>query len=580
MASATTEDCVHLPCTPVSQPSPMMFEANQPAPVTKSPVVTVPSTPKVINYNDLPFMGEMTLDNSKPRRGRKPKKADICHLIYKNYGTIFPGSPFEAVDTSTRLSQTVIPTVKPTPVKGDLQNKISSLLEKRLTVKGEPDEVANTISLGGELPKLEEPLNLCLRDTVGDDMDSLTVSSENDYGDEDDELAKNLKLANLQSSLIESASKTLLVDTSLPSSSVDATGLFWPEANVYMHPMALYYQKLLDSNAANTSKLTQSGLLATPQNNNRALSGNTNSQVPKIIPAADPIALKAQSRPGTSSSGSSLNSNRPSQSSLGQPVQKRKRSAIFIPPMPLEASNSATEVSICKFKFTGGAKPSLQEKKMLSVDSGGNFRYYSGTGDKSMRGYEFFPRERLQQSALGAGSSAGAFLNAHGEKIHMDLPTTPAHLPVAQGYALTPTTPLELSESSSQSTNRIYGLPAAMGLKPALAHAPQLAQLLESPSHMQCPTTAVNPATALDRRKRKSRRSIAREKLEKTFKEKGFLIQTQQTESADSGATFCKFRQLKKFTRYLFRSWKNYLPGDLQLQQQMQHPAQHNETDR
>lgn len=40
---------------------------------------------------------------------------------------------------------------------------------------------------------------------------------------------------------------------------------------------------------------------------------------------------------------------------------KRKRSAIFIPPVPAENSTkSATEVSICKFKFTGGAKPSLQ----------------------------------------------------------------------------------------------------------------------------------------------------------------------------------------------------------------------------
>jgi hypothetical protein len=36
-------------------------------------------------------------------------------------------------------------------------------------------------------------------------------------------------------------------------------------------------------------------------------------------------------------------------------------------------------VSICKFKFTGGAKPTLEEKKMLSVDSGGNFRYFSGS---------------------------------------------------------------------------------------------------------------------------------------------------------------------------------------------------------
>lgn len=51
--------------------------------------------------------------------------------------------------------------------------------------------------------------------------------------------------------------------------------------------------------------------------------------------------------------------------------------------------------------------------------------------------------------------------------------------------------------------------------------------------------------------------------MEKTFKEQGFLIQTQQLESAE-GATYCKFRQLKKFTRYLFRNWKDYLPDDLQ----------------
>ena len=39
----------------------------------------------------------------------------------------------------------------------------------------------------------------------------------------------------------------------------------------------------------------------------------------------------------------------------------------------------AHQVSICKFKFTGGAKPSLEEKKMMSVDSGGHFRQDSPT---------------------------------------------------------------------------------------------------------------------------------------------------------------------------------------------------------
>lgn len=65
------------------------------------------------------------------------------------------------------------------------------------------------------------------------------------------------------------------------------------------------------------------------------------------------------------------------------------------------------------------------------------------------------------------------------------------------------------------------------------------------------------------KRKKSSPRSLQRAKLERTFKEKGFLIQTQQLQSAE-GATYCKFRQLRKFTRYLFRSWKDYLPDEEQ----------------
>ncbi|XP_073995865.1 uncharacterized protein isoform X2 [Rhodnius prolixus] len=181
--------------------------------------------PTTVRYTDLPYMGEMTLDNARPRRGRKPKKADICHLIYKNYGT------------------TVV----------------------------------------------DEPLNLCIRD-------------------------------HLQA-------------RSLPPCSSPAT-------------------------------------TAVPTHN----------------------------------------------------------------------------VSMCKFKFTGGPTPSLKEKKVLSVDAGGAFRYY----DQNQR----------------------------------------------------------------------------------------------------------------EQARKKSRKSLAREKLEQTFKEKGFLIQTQQLESAQ-GATYCKFRQLRKFTRYLFRSWKHHLPGEI-----------------
>ncbi len=37
------------------------------------------------------------------------------------------------------------------------------------------------------------------------------------------------------------------------------------------------------------------------------------------------------------------------------------------------------QVSICKFKFTGGDRPTLEKRKMLSVDSGGNLRYYNSS---------------------------------------------------------------------------------------------------------------------------------------------------------------------------------------------------------
>ncbi|XKL60278.1 hypothetical protein PGB90_001294 [Kerria lacca] len=179
-----------------------------------APVQALSTLQSTVRYKDLPYMGEMTLDNARPRRGRKPKKADICHLIYKNYGT------------------TVV----------------------------------------------DEPLNLCLRD--------------------------------------------------------------------------------------------------------------------------------------------------------------------------LQNKESSNDVSMCKFKFTGGAIPNLQEKKSVCLDSTGTLR--------------LLDKNRVRNREM----------------------------------------------------------------------------------------------------KRKSRKSLAREKLEKTFKERGFLIQTQQLESAQ-GATYCKFRQLRKFTRYLFRSWKHHLPGDV-----------------
>ncbi|XP_063708685.1 uncharacterized protein LOC134837248 [Culicoides brevitarsis] len=480
---------------------------------------------KVASYKDLPYMGEMTLENSKPRRGRKPKKADICHLIYKNYGTIFPDTPKQMLKDDAE-----------TPEKSTTSKKSQN-----------------------------EPLNLCVRDT----SDPFVVSSSDDDEEEDDEdslmsseqttplmsptdmtmdssLALNMKnsLQNIHSLMsnevppVTPSTETSISEEPSPKSGDPAT-FAWPSSGTFIHPMALYYQKMMDS-----------GVKIDKNSMSPPLKASNNSETPelkqRLVPKSISKLMKEEHQSNldaTSVSSSSSNT----QSSTSKSGQKRKRSAIFIPPLPAEPKSHATEVSICKFKFTGGAKPSLQEKKMLSVDSGGNFRYYSGTGDKSMRGYEFFPRESLALSSLTANTTTNAFLNATSEKI--DLP------PPSAGLS---NDVLQIPEFPS--TSVVAPLPTS----PIKLHPPMTSRHHHQrfPSTSSCSTSS----SSVDKRsKRKSKRSMQREKLEKTFKEKGFLIQTQQLQSAE-GATYCKFRQLRKFTRYLFRSWKDHLPGDVQGQ--------------
>lgn len=474
---------------------------------------------KVMTFNDLPYMGEMTLENSKPRRGRKPKKADICHLIYKNYGTVFPNRPTDGRpgDASSAACRRDGEAGAP-PARG---KATGSLLEKHLTQDpGEPSAACGSSSRKAKAQP-EQPLNLCVRDKYGGNVliGGSGCCVDNDALMEHASLAAGadfssgalfsptlkMQLPNFQTAIFNNLGPS---NESAPDACDAASTQSWTPANVLAHPIAMYLQKMSDSaNAAPAAPGEQKPhALGSERPQRSVIVARKTSQLLK-----EEAAAPAADRAGSGEGGST----RP----------KRKRSAIFIPPVPEESStNHATEVSICKFKFTGGAKPSLQEKKMLSVDAGGNFRYYSGTGDKSIRGYEFFPRETLQQSSLSACSSAGAFLNASGKKISGDLPPSSLYLNS------------DLMQMQSDGTKVQRERSAAINGHP-------------SPS----------------RRKRKSKRSMQRESLEKTFKEKGFLIQTQQLESAE-GATYCKFRQLRKFTRYLFRSWKDYLPGELQSQ--------------
>ncbi|CAN7995449.1 unnamed protein product [Ixodes hexagonus] len=69
-------------------------------------------------------------------------------------------------------------------------------------------------------------------------------------------------------------------------------------------------------------------------------------------------------------------------------------------------------------------------------------------------------------------------------------------------------------------------------------------------------------APELHRNMRKpSQRSLIKQKLEDTFKQNGFLVKTKQV--SDGDATFCKFRQLRKYTRYYLKSWHHHLPAEV-----------------
>lgn len=515
-----------------------------------------------VTTHDLPYMGEITLDNFKPRRGRKPKKADICHLIYKNYGTVFPNRKPDETEMEADGANNTEAALK------------RSLLERRLTQSGEG--VEETLNHGAK-ENGEEPLNLCVRDRY--DSDVMTVVSDDDVTDSEklsdfkpelgllnanDPLSavnfpRNLKMAlpNFQTALLDNKHE-------LPDAAIDMESDMnncWQSSGMFMNPMVLYLQKIANANA-NPNTTSNYGQNATNEttkmDTTEAVETNTTRTRQKrmLVPKKMSQLLKedtiaadtGQVSQATMASGSNKVTLTAQGNQKNPNAPKRKRSAIFIPPVPEESStNHATEVSICKFKFTGGAKPSLQEKKMLSVDAGGNFRYYSGTGDKSIRGYEFFPRESLKQSSLMSASSAGAFLNTPGQKIANDIP------PPSFGLSN------ELLQIPEINT------PSSVGLLPA-QNATTSPHQLQSHSKQHYHNS----------RKRKSKRSMQREKLEKTFKEKGFLIQTQQLEQAEG--TYCKFRQLRKFTRYLFRSWKDYLPGELQQNQANQANAALNQA--
>ncbi|KAI5693780.1 uncharacterized protein LOC103524341 isoform X2 [Diaphorina citri] len=339
--------------------SPLKSPISTSPPVLKSPRPFL--SPTSVRLTDLPYMGEMVLDNARPRRGRKPKKLDICHLIYKNYGT------------------TVV----------------------------------------------DEPLNLCIRDFA------------------------------------------------IPT----------------------------------TNRLEQ-----------------TSSLLP------------------TNTMGSTIihhNSHTPSDN----------------------------HVSMCKFKFTSGSKPSLLEKKLLTSQHPGAIRQ----PNRRQKSIDLLTQQQLLGNLLVNETNTKLVT---GELSPMD--NLKVSDPVMASLLRTNSSDIEMrdededmdsDETASNEVPDSFANASPFGYNypnlPLPENSPEIDCESLLPDVKYCDNafpSSSTPSATLNRRK--SRKSQAREKLEKTFKEKGFLIQTQQLESAE-GATYCKFRQLRKFTRYLFRSWKTHLPGEV-----------------
>ncbi|XP_054166851.1 uncharacterized protein LOC128964295 [Oppia nitens] len=83
-------------------------------------------------------------------------------------------------------------------------------------------------------------------------------------------------------------------------------------------------------------------------------------------------------------------------------------------------------------------------------------------------------------------------------------------------------------------------------------------------SDKKCQNNSVNCVVASKQMKqRQTHRSIIKKQLEETFKQNGFLVKTKQVSDANNSAMFCKFRQLRKYTRYYLKSWHHHLPDEV-----------------
>ncbi|XP_045617188.1 uncharacterized protein [Procambarus clarkii] len=495
----------------------------------------------------LPYMGEMVLD-TRPRRGRKPKKADITHLISKNYGgagIVAAGMMQDAVALHHPLHH----------LHHQLEHHHHQQQQRRqLEGEGgytmmEHETLARSRSYtsllhsaltAAEAEDQSEPLNLCVRDAP--------LKCEPEHAAHARHHTPAIKLE---------PPPHMDEDEIIRGGGMSSPDVAWAPGgrlgvpSHWLHDYRLKTEDGLSSGQSTPSLCSHSSHMPSlsppafphmspppplPSPHMHHFMGSPQSPH-SPAPAASPLPpghhhhrhvhallkeslqqrLDEAARERLSPQETVVKERGSRGGGRGGAGARRKRSALFIPP-----ADPNTEVSICKFKFTGGPNPILEEKKMVSVDAGGTLRYSSG----GERGVARDPR------------AAAAHLRLSGKLLDN---ITKCEKDVKK---------IRL-ESDTEDTCSLPGMGST-----TTSPVPTLERGMQPP--MLAPPTEESP-----KRKRRSKKSSVREKLEQTLRERGLLIQTQQVESAE-GATYCKFRQLRKFTRYLFRSWKDYLPGQLQ----------------
>ena len=652
--------------------------------------------------NNLPYMGELTFD-TRPRRGRKPKKADICHLISKNYGIHFPpnnylvnGNPVPSLISPTPASMTSQTGASRKNKKANFTGStvktsgnvtsLSSLLSLNHDTNMDSERRGNTIgafSIEQLLPPELLPSSshsgssstaihsggtkrasssrvhpvLSIESLLASAPSMMIEGPTNDYD-------SNRKISSLQTPTFSlrkdtQDSKKRAVDQNEPLNlcvrddqevveHVTCTPLFSPS---FSSPQNETILTMLEEKRGKSSKNGDSGSPYSREYSRRGKGINVNNSrhaaTPLTTTSCDVSLVKSDRLANSTYSGGYEPKSKSKRKSKSNQVDHNNTGAAVTAKNNLyeggslfgQASSSlgnGAEVSICKFKFTGGAKPSLQEKKMLSVDSGGKFRFYT---DKTSSA----AGKMMKTSDSGVGCNNGNTMNPTTADVQYGLDSLPR-----SAKSMSMCMPMAHEASSSKRAPPNPSVPAARekrggdkspsfhsvdhpiinnGKKSAISSSehkkssrgktggaskgatqcnlvneeskistvasgssnsfrnpvepvPKVDDMVLSEQEQSSSademgdegeggmemvlsrnrgSTEDGPSSMQLKKKRRTRKSLVREKLEKTFKEKGFLIQTQQLESAE-GATYCKFRQLRKFTRYLFRSWKDYLP--------------------